>query len=123
MVTMLGPELGGVGAVVNWLSRLVVRAFPLKSVIPGHETTVIVEDGGKTVVNVAVRLSAEIDGKTSIQVLPLYKPNVRTEIVAGFTECENTTDTTAFWPTPVAPFAGVTEVIVRGVATGDVTGV
>jgi hypothetical protein len=83
---MLGPVLGGVAAVVNWLSRFVVRAFPLKSVIPGQETTVIVADGGNTVVNVAVRLSAEIEGRTSIQVLALYKANVRSETVAGFTE-------------------------------------
>jgi hypothetical protein len=43
--------------------------------------------------------------------------------VAGFTDCENVTATAAFWPTPVAPFAGVTEVTVNGVTTGDVTGV
>jgi hypothetical protein len=73
---MLGPELGGVGAVVNWLSRFVVDAFPLRSVIPGQETTVIVEDGGKTVVNVAVRLSADMEGETLRNVLPTYKANV-----------------------------------------------
>jgi hypothetical protein len=58
---MLGPELGGVGAVVNWLLKF-TSAFPLRSVIPGDDTTVIVLDGGKATVNVAVRLSADSEG-------------------------------------------------------------
>jgi hypothetical protein len=76
MVTMLGPVFGGVAAVVNWLSRFVVRAFPLKSVIPGDETTVIMEDGGKVAVNVAVRLSADTEVGPVSEVSPTYKFNV-----------------------------------------------
>ena len=43
--------------------------------IPGHVTTVITEDGGKTVVNVAVRLSADMEGETFRKVSPTYKAN------------------------------------------------
>ena len=122
MLTTLGLEFGGVAAVVNWLLKF-TSAFPLRSVIPGDETTVIVDDAGKVVVNVAVRLSADSEGFAPKYVSPLYNPSVFALTVAGFTECENVMDTTAFCPTPVAPFAGVTEVTVKGVTTGDVTGV
>jgi hypothetical protein len=70
MVTMLGLELGGVGAVVNWLLKF-ANAFPLRSVSPGDDTTVIVLDGGRAAVNVAVRLSEDSEGLALRYVSPL----------------------------------------------------
>src|ERR1700734_89650 len=123
MVTMLGLELGGVAAVVNWLVRFPVSAFPNRSVIAVVAVTVIVEDTGNVVVSMAVRLSADIEMPAPMLESPAKRASVVPVTVAGFTECENVTDTTAFCPTPVAPLAGVSEVIVRGATVCVVTGV
>ena len=86
-------------------------------------TSVIEEDTGNVVVSIAVRLSADIEMLAPRLESPAKRASVVPVTVAGLTECEKLTDTPAFWPTPVAPFAGVTEVIVSGVTTGDATGV
>jgi|SRR5580658_6157349 hypothetical protein len=120
---MLGPEFGGVAAVANWLVRFPASAFPDRSVITVVAITVIVEDTGNVVVSIAVRLSADIEMLALRFESPAKTASVVPVTVAGFTECENVTDTTAFCPTPVAPLFGVTEVMVNGVTSGVVAGV
>jgi hypothetical protein len=120
---MAGPEFGGVAPVVNWLVRFPVSAFPYRSVIAVVAITVIVEDTGNVVLSIAVRLSEDIAMRAERFESPTNRASVVLVTVAGFTECENVTDTAAFWPTPVVPFAGVTEVMVSGVTAGVVTGV
>jgi len=123
MVTILGPEAGGVAAVVNRLVKSALSGLPLRSVIPVVAITVMVEDTGKVVVNVAVRLSADNVMLALRFACPAKRSSVVPVTLAGFTDPENVTETAAFCPTPVALFDGVTEVIVKGVTIGGVTGV
>ena len=100
-----------------------MRGLPLRSVIPVVATTFTVDDTGKVVVSMAVRLSADMEMLAERFASPAKRASVVPVTVAGLTEPENVTDTLAFCPTPEALFAGVTEVIVNGVTIGAVTGV
>ena len=98
----------------DWKS---VSAFPTRSVTPWVTTTLMSAAAGSVSVRVTVRPSPERLMLGEICVSPLNSVKVWPLIVFGFSGLENVITTGVFWPAPLAPLAGVTEVTVGGVVS------
>src|SRR6185295_1304551 len=95
------------GVVVNWLRKF-ARRLPARSVTAFVTTTVTTLDGGKVVLSVTVRPSADRLTSAPSCWPAANSANVASLTVPAFNGSVNVTTTGAFGPISVAPSPGVT---------------
>src|SRR5262249_25439014 len=94
--------------VVNWLKNG-ASALPDRSCRPPVATTEITEPAGNAAVRLTVRLSDECEMLAPSWFAPANSARLLATNVLGLSDSENTSDTTALSPAPVAPSVGVTD--------------